>query len=118
MVYRKITVGVLIRAPYIYRTKLKNNKEHYSGFLFDIWQLIAKKNNFNCVYTSINQSNYTAAMKKYGDKYDVIIGNISNGVTRYKYVNFTNPLKINKIGIMRKKKFKAISFSHKYIKSI
>jgi len=117
MVYRKIKVGVLIRAPYIYRTKTDGN-DHYSGFLFEVWQLIAKQNKLTSVYTTIEGSNYSKIMREQGDKFDVIIGNISNSVNRYNYVNFSNPIKINKIGIMRKKKFKTLSFLMKFVKNL
>ena len=118
MAYRKIKVGVIVRAPYIYKIKLKNGKYHFSGFFFDIWQLIAKKNSLECVYTVLKGSNYAKILKDKGDEYDVIIGDISNSAYRYNFVNFTNPIKLNKIGLSRKKSFKALSFLIKFVKSI
>jgi len=118
MAYRKIKVGVIVRAPYIYKIKLKNGKYHFSGFFFDIWQLIAKKNSLECVYTVLKGSNYAKILKDKGDEYDVIIGDISNSAYRYNFVNFTNPIKLNKIGLARKKSFKPLSFLIKFVKSI
>lgn len=118
MTYRKINVGVIVRAPYIYRIKLKNNRNHFSGFFFSIWELIAKKNKLECVYTILKGANYAKILKDNGDKYDVIIGDISNSSYRYQYVNFTNPIKLNKIGLARKRTFKPLVFLIKFLKSI
>ena len=118
MSFRKIKVGVIVAAPYIYKTKVGNNKYHFSGFFFDIWELIAKKTNLNCDYTVLKGSNYAKILKDYGDRYDVIIGDISNSAYRYQYVNFTNPIKLNKIGLARKKTFKPLTFLIRFVKSI
>tara|TARA_B110000211_G_C14085335_1_gene556438 strand:+ start:2600 stop:3646 length:1047 start_codon:yes stop_codon:yes gene_type:complete len=118
MTFGKIKVGVIVAAPYIYKSEVGNNKYHFSGFFFDIWELIAKKTNLKCDYTVLKGSNYAKILKDNGDKYDVIIGDISNSAYRYKYVNFTNPLKLNKIGLARKKTFKPIAFLVRFIKSI
>ena len=118
MSFMKIKVGVIAAAPYIYKTKVGNNKYHFSGFFFDIWQLIAKKINLTCDYTVLKGANYAKILKDNGEKYDVIIGDISNSAYRYKYVNFTNPIKLNKIGLARKKTFKPLTFLIRFVKSI
>ena len=118
MSFQKIKVGVIVAAPYIYKTKIGNNKYHFSGFFFDIWALIAKKNNLDCDYTVLEGANYAKILKDNGDKYDVIIGDISNSAYRYKYVNFTNPIKLNKIGLSRKKIFKPLKFLIRFLKNI
>ncbi len=118
MSYRKIKIGVIVAAPYIYKTKLKNGKHHFRGFLFDIWQLIARKNNLICVYTELKGSNYAKILRENTDKVDVIIGDISNSAYRYRFVNFTNPIKLNRIVLARKKTFKPLVFLLKFIKSI
>ena len=118
MTYRKIKVGIIVTAPYIYKTELENGNNHFRGFLFDIWQLIAKKNNLECIYTILDGSNYAKILKNNADKVDVIIGDISNSAYRYRFVNFTNPIKLNRIVIARKKTFKPLVFLLKFIKSI
>lgn len=118
MSFRKIKVGVIVAPPYIYKTKVGDNKYHFTGFFFDIWELIAKKINLKCDYTILKGSNYAKILKDNGDRYDVIIGDISNSSYRYKYVNFTNPIKLNKIALARKTVFKPLSFFSRFIKTI
>ena len=115
---QNIKVGVIVSAPYIYKTKVNNGDYHFSGYFFDIWQLIAKKNNLNCSYTVLEGSNYAKILKDNHNKYDVIIGDISNSSYRYKYVDFTNTIKLNKIGLARKKTFKPMKFLLRFLKNI
>ena len=83
-------------------------KEHskYGGFLFDLWEYIAKANNYNCNYTTLQASSFKdgktlkEAMKTFtsANKYNIMIGDFPIVVSKMfaDKVQFTRVLVLEK----------------------
>lgn len=112
-----LNVGIVGSPPYIYTTKIKN-KVIFSGLMFEIWETIAKKNNLRCNYSYLGESDFTQLIKEKSNMYDIIIGNISEGLERSEYINFTKAIKLNKINVLIKNKYNTISYLKKFLKGL
>ena len=112
-----LNVGIVGGAPYIYSTAI-NGKNIFSGVLYEIWETIAKKNNMKCHYTYLGNNDFTQLIIENSNKYDVIIGDISQNSERATHINFTKTIKINKINILKKTKIHTFEFLKRFLKGL
>ena len=81
-----LNVGVITLFPF---TSYKN--EQLGGLSYDIWRLIAIKNNFNCTYFNLISDVDKATQLVHNHKLDVVIGPIGIISQRVPLVDYTTP---------------------------
>jgi polar amino acid transport system substrate-binding protein len=95
----KIRVGVFMIMPFA-----QNINGHYSGIAVDIWDNIAKSNNWDYTYIPLSP-NANAELKRLTNQgdLDVIIGPVSVDSKRLQTIDFTRPFFLSSVGVITKK---------------